>query len=94
MFTLFFSALVGIRSWFQTRAALEVEILALRHQLTVLKRSQRGRLRLNSPDRLLWVLALDKDAPEPRAIQSPELGAVIEIAEVRGLHHRYERRAV
>ena len=55
MFTLLLSALVGIRSWFQTRAALQVEILALRHQLTVLKRSHHGRLRLNSPDRLLWV---------------------------------------
>jgi len=55
MFTLFLSTLVGIRSWFQTRAALQVEILALRHQLTVLKRSHHGRLRLNSPDRLLWV---------------------------------------
>jgi len=55
MFTLFLSALVGIRSWFQTRAALQVEIPALRHQLTVLKRSHHGRLRLNSPDRLLWV---------------------------------------
>ena len=38
-------------------------------------------------------LSLDKDAPEPRAIQPPELGAVIEIAEVGGLHYRYERRA-
>jgi transposase InsO family protein len=38
-------------------------------------------------------LALDKDAPEPRAIQSPELGAVIEIPEVGGVHHRYEQRA-
>jgi hypothetical protein len=55
MSTLLLSALVGIRSWFQTRAALQVEILALRHQLTVLKRSHHGRLRLNSPDRLLWV---------------------------------------
>ena len=55
MFTLLLSTLVGIRSWFQTRAALQVEILALRHQLTVLKRSHHGRLRLNSPDRLLWV---------------------------------------
>jgi hypothetical protein len=26
-------------------------------------------------------------------IQTPNLGAVIEIAEVGGLHHRYERRA-
>jgi putative transposase len=38
-------------------------------------------------------LSLAKDAPEPRAALLPELGAVIEIAEVGGLHHRYERRA-
>jgi putative transposase len=38
-------------------------------------------------------LSLAKDAPEPRAKQPPELGAVIELAEVGGLHHRYERQA-
>ncbi|PYV04460.1 MAG: integrase [Acidobacteria bacterium] len=38
-------------------------------------------------------LALAKDTPEPRAIQPPELGRVVEIPEVGGLHHRYERRA-
>ena len=38
-------------------------------------------------------LALGKNAPEPRATQPPELGAVVEIHEVGGLHHRYERRA-
>src|SRR6266545_3154637 len=38
-------------------------------------------------------LALSNDAPEPRAKQPPDLGAVIEIAEVGGLHHRCERRA-
>ncbi len=32
-----------------------MENLAVRHQLIVLKRSQRGRLRLDSADRLLWV---------------------------------------
>src|SRR5262245_62003362 len=37
---------------------------------------------------------LSKDAPEPRSKQPPNLGAVIEIAEVGGLHQRYERRAV
>jgi putative transposase len=37
--------------------------------------------------------ALEKDAPESRAIQSPELGTVIELPQVGGLHHRYERRA-
>jgi len=37
--------------------------------------------------------ALAKDAPQPRAIQSPEPGAVVEIPEVGGLHHRYARGA-
>ena len=55
MFTLLLSEIFSTQSWFRSRAALQVEILALRHQLTVLKRSQRGRLRLNSADRLLWV---------------------------------------
>src|SRR5215469_16775561 len=55
MFTLLLSAVLSIRAWFRSRAALQAEILALRHQLTVLKRSQRGRPRLHSADRLLWV---------------------------------------
>jgi len=38
-------------------------------------------------------LSLSKDAPCTRAVQPPELGAVVEIAQVGGLHHRYERRA-
>jgi putative transposase len=38
-------------------------------------------------------LGLQKDAPEPRPIQSAEAGRVISIPEVGGLHHRYERRA-
>ena len=38
-------------------------------------------------------LTLDKDAPEPRSVQPPERGSVIEIPEVGGLDHRYERRA-
>jgi transposase InsO family protein len=38
-------------------------------------------------------LSLDKDAPIPRRVQPPELGRVVELPEVGGLHHRYERRA-
>jgi len=38
-------------------------------------------------------LSLDKDAPERRPIQDAILGEVIEIPEVGGLHHHYERRA-
>lgn len=38
-------------------------------------------------------LSLQKDAPAARAVQLPELGRVIELPQVGGLHHRYERRA-
>lgn len=38
-------------------------------------------------------LALAKDAPEPRTTQSPELGNVVALPLLGGLHHRYERRA-
>lgn len=38
-------------------------------------------------------LSLDKDAPDRRPIERPELGSVIPIPEVGGLHHRYVRRA-
>src|SRR6266850_84604 len=52
MLTLLFS----LRECFRTRAALQTEILALRHQLLVLQRSNRGRkLRLRWADRVLWV---------------------------------------
>jgi hypothetical protein len=38
-------------------------------------------------------LSLAKDAPEPRPVEAPELGNVVALPEVRGLHHRYTRRA-
>jgi len=38
-------------------------------------------------------LSLGKDAPHGRPIESPELGTIIPIPEVGGLHHRYVRRA-
>jgi putative transposase len=38
-------------------------------------------------------LSLDKDAPHGRPIERPELGRVIPVREVGGLHHRYVRRA-
>jgi len=38
-------------------------------------------------------LSLAGDAPEPRAVQRPESGEVVEFPEVGGLHHRYERAA-
>jgi len=38
-------------------------------------------------------LSLAKDAPTPRVVQGPEAGEIVEIPQVGGLHHRYERRA-
>jgi transposase InsO family protein len=38
-------------------------------------------------------LSLAKDTPDPRAVHPPELGPVVAIPQVGGLHHRYERRA-
>lgn len=38
-------------------------------------------------------LSLDKDSPQPRPIQAPEMGRVVAVPQVGGLHHRYERRA-
>ena len=45
-----------MRSLVRARAALHLEVLALRHQLLVLERSQRRRVRLTATDRLLWVV--------------------------------------
>ena len=38
-------------------------------------------------------LSLAKDAPEPRPVQAPQIGRIVVIPQVGGLHHRYERRA-
>src|SRR6266581_1454354 len=48
--------LFSLRDCFRARAALQAEILALRHQLLVLQRSSRARrLCLGCADRVLWV---------------------------------------
>jgi putative transposase len=38
-------------------------------------------------------LALGKDAPDGRPVVPAEVGPVVAIPEVGGLHHRYVRRA-
>ena len=55
MVTILF-ALVSLFSFrFRSRASLELELIALRHQVIVLRRQRPHRLRLLSADRLLWV---------------------------------------
>ena len=41
---------------FRSRAALELKLIALQHQLAVLRRQRPGRPQLSSLDQLLWVL--------------------------------------
>ena len=53
--TVFLSLLLTLRRCARSRAALQLEVLALRHQLQVLTRSRRRRLRLTQVDRLPWV---------------------------------------
>jgi hypothetical protein len=56
MSSLFVAFFALIASTFRTRAALQAEILALRHQLAVFQKNAPRRLRLHRCDRLLWVL--------------------------------------
>jgi hypothetical protein len=44
-----------LSSGFRTHASLLAEILALRHQLAILKRSAKKRPRLGKSDRFLWL---------------------------------------
>ena len=56
MMSVLLSLLLTLRTWARSRAALQLEVLALRHQLQVLQRSRPRRLRLAKADRWLWTL--------------------------------------
>ena len=47
--------LVVVSSAMKSRAALQLENIALRHQIGILQRSAKKRLALNNVDRLFWV---------------------------------------
>jgi hypothetical protein len=66
--------LASVRSIFQSRAALDLENLAPRHQIAVLQRSAAKRLKLTSADRLLWICLsrLWHDCRSALAIVTPE----------------------
>ena len=53
--TLLISLLAPFCSCLRSRAAMHTEMLALRHQLAVLQRSNRRRPRLRVADRILWL---------------------------------------
>jgi putative transposase len=50
------SVLSMLRSCFQTRTSMQIEILALRHQLAVQQRRTKKRPSLKTADRLIWVI--------------------------------------
>src|SRR2546425_647537 len=54
MISVLVSLLLSVRCWLRSRAALQLEVLALGHQLQVLNRSRPPRLRLLTADRWLW----------------------------------------
>src|SRR6267143_1318941 len=54
MSSLFVALFALVASSFRSRAALQAEILALRHQLSVFQKNAPRRLRLHRCDRLLW----------------------------------------
>ena len=56
MVTILFAVVSTLVFRFRSRAALELRLIALQHQLTVLRRQRPGRPQLLSLDRLLWVL--------------------------------------
>jgi len=58
--------LSAIIAGFRTRFALQVEIVALRHQLNVMRRSVPSRPKLHASDRSLWVL-LSRFWPDRRS---------------------------
>jgi putative transposase len=56
MMSVLVALLQTLRTWARSRAALQLEVLALRHQLHVLQRSRPRRLQLAPADRCLWVV--------------------------------------
>jgi hypothetical protein len=54
MMSLLVSLLQTLRTWARSRAALQLEVLALRHQLQVMQRTRPRRLQLTKADRWLW----------------------------------------
>src|ERR671912_569971 len=59
MSSVLMSLLATLRGVVRSRAALHLEVLALRHQLQVLQRSQPRRVRLAHADRWLWAWLSD-----------------------------------
>src|SRR4029077_20583374 len=77
--------LVAVRVFFRTRRDTALEILALRHQVAVLKR-KRPRPPLNSVDRLFWATLASsiQRSPHPDSPSAFSISTVLSSAMNRG----------
>src|SRR6266851_624742 len=78
------SLLLALRTLAHSRAALQFEILALRHQLAVLQRTRPRRVPLAKTDRWLWVMLSRLWAGWPTAlviVKPTGLSAVVDLEE-------------
>ena len=68
---------------------------ALEHVMVLNERHLRRMLRSYVDYYHTWRVhrSLDMDAPDPRPVQPPKMGAIMKLPEVGGLHHHYERKA-
>ena len=82
--------LTAARVFFRSRTEIALEVLALRQQLSLLKR-KRARPRLNAPDRLFWTVfatnlvslerrACDREAGNGRRLASRRLPPLLALA--------------
>jgi putative transposase len=55
LMSVFLALLLTLRSCARSRAVLQLEVLALRHQVQVLQRTRPRRMRLEKADRWLWM---------------------------------------
>src|SRR4026208_2477844 len=62
MLEILFSFLSSFRVYFRTRADIQLEVLALRHQVTVLQRTN-PKPKLRPADRRLWVWLSRSSSP-------------------------------
>ena len=101
-------AIAFARNLCLSRSALAAENLFLRKQLTFFVERKQAPLRTDnihtahdgdSREAIRYYhscrthLSLEKDAPEPRRVESPAMGKVRAIPKVGGLHHYYTRHA-